>query len=284
MKAATLFDDRPCQLGEGPLWHPERHELFWTDILARKVLSRAGDKARAWQFAEMPSAIGWLDRDTLIVATDAALVRLTLASGEQEVIAPLEPDLPSNRSNDGRADPYGGFWVGTVETVQSKATGSFWRYYRGELRQLFSPIMVTNGLCFSPDGLWAYFTDTPTHVIQRVALSEKDGWPIGEPEVHIDLRSSGIYPDGAVVAADGTMWSAEWGNGRVAQYGTDGRMLDTVAVPAAQSTCPAFGGTDLTTLYCTSAAAGDSNADARAGCTFAFDGMGPGQAEHRVIL
>ncbi|MEM1360609.1 MAG: SMP-30/gluconolactonase/LRE family protein [Pseudomonadota bacterium] len=281
---AHLYDDRRCLLGEGPLWHPERQELFWVDIFGHKILSRAGETASDWRFDAMPSALGWIDADHLLVATQHALIQLSLSTGAQEPVVSLEPNLPQNRSNDGRADPYGGFWIGTLKISEDAPEGSFYRYYKGELRKLFGGIYVSNAACFSPDGLWAYFADTKTQIVQRVRLSEKDGWPVGDPEPWLDLTQDGLHPDGAVTAADGTFWIAKWGVGRVAQYDLDGRLLRTIDIPAANSTCPAFGGPDLTTLFCTSAAKSDRAPLPDAGCVFFLENMGPGQAEHRVIL
>ncbi len=71
--------------------------------------------------------------------------------------------------------------------------GAIYRYYRGELRQLYSQITISNAICFAPDGKTAYFTDTPTQQIMRVAL-DADGWPVGDPVLHIDLPARRFPP------------------------------------------------------------------------------------------
>ena len=111
---ATVYDDRPCELGEGPLWHPLRRELFWFDILGKRMLARKGDATREWRFDRHASAAGWVDETTLLIATETDLSRFDIATGRLEPIAPLEADMPATRSNDGRADPFGGFWIGTM--------------------------------------------------------------------------------------------------------------------------------------------------------------------------
>ena len=78
---ATVYDCRPCELGEGPLWHPIREQLFWFDIIGKRLLTRNGDAAQHWQFAEHVSAAGWIDRDRMLIASDSALFRFDLTTG-----------------------------------------------------------------------------------------------------------------------------------------------------------------------------------------------------------
>lgn len=274
-----IYDETPCILGEGPLWHPERNELFWFDIVG-KTLHRKG---QSWHFPGHVSAAGWIDRDTLLIASETGLHRFDLATGRSEIVVALESDKPGNRSNDGRADPWGGFWIGTMSKTEEAGAGAFYRYYKGELRQLWGGITVTNAQCFAPDGSTACFSDTARQTVMRVSL-DRDGWPKGEPEVYLDLASEGLYPDGAVIDAAGRFWNAQWGAGRVACYDPDGTLVTTVPLPATQTTCPAFGGPDLRTLFCTSAARDLTDGKAAHGQTFAVAVDATGQAEHRVIL
>lgn len=284
----TVFDNRPCELGEGPLWHPGKEQLFWFDIVGKRLLTRSGIGATEWRFDEHVSAAGWVDEETLLVASESALSRFEIGSGRREILAPLEADTPVTRSNDGRADPQGGFWIGTMGKSAAPGAGAIYRYYRGEVRKLHGDWTIPNAICFSPDGLWAYLADTPSRQILRVRVNETDGWPKGDPEVHIDLRTEQLNPDGAVVDASGVLWNAQWGASRVAAYGPDGQLRETVSFPATQISCPAFGGHDLKTLFATSAGEGlDDEARVQmplTGQTFATETTTTGQAEHRVLL
>jgi sugar lactone lactonase YvrE len=250
MTAWTVHDETPCLLGEGAFWHPERG-LFWFDILGR-MLHGPGIARR---LPDLASAAGWLDRDRLLVARRGALVRLDLATGEAETVAPLVADDPSVRPNDGRADPWGGFWIGTMGVRAEPGAGAIWRLYRGELRRLVAGVSIPNATAFSPDG-HASWTDTASQIVRRQRLAEADGWPLGEPEIFLDLRGTELHPDGAVFDAEGNLWVAFWGTGRVAAFDRQGREVHRVELPARQTTCPAFGGEDLSTLFVTSAAVG----------------------------
>ncbi len=275
----TPLNATRCELGEGAFWHPERAEFFWFDITASTLHALA----QSWTFDEMVSAAGWIDRDRMLMASETRLAVFDLRDGTLRTLCALEADTATTRSNDGRADPQGGFWIGTMSKRHQKGAGSIWRWHEGELRRLFSGISIPNAICFAPDGRSACFTDTPTRIIQRVPL-DAQGWPAGQPVPFIDLRADELNPDGAVFDAAGTLWVAQWGAGRVAAHGPDGTFLQAVTVPAPHTSCPAFGGPGLRDLYCTTAREGRQNPHALDGATFCVRGIGRGQAEHRVLL
>ncbi|MGJ8584387.1 MAG: SMP-30/gluconolactonase/LRE family protein [Marinosulfonomonas sp.] len=278
----SIFDNTQCLLGEGPLWHPGREQFFWFDIKNKSLHSNVDGKTTTQSFDEFVSAAGWVDNDTLLMASETGLYRYDIGSGERFLLAPLEADNPTTRSNDGRADPFGGFWIGTMGKEAQDNAGAIYRYYRGEVRTLFPDISISNSICFSPDRQFAYFTDTRVGKIMRQALDPDHGWPKGDPTVLIDLTTQGLHPDGSVVDAQGCIWNAQWGAARVSKYSAEGQFLSQVDLPADQTTCPAFGGPDLTDLFVTSAAEGAEGADQ--GKTFLVSGAGKGQAEHQVIL
>jgi len=277
----NVFDDRICALGEGPLWHPIRKQLFWFDILGKCLLSQTGNDPMEWQFDEHVSAAGWVDHDTLLIASETGLSRFDLTSGETTWLVGLETENETTRSNDGRADPHGGFWIGTMGKNAEAGAGAIYRFYRGQVEKLYSDISISNAICFSPDGNFAYFTDTSTQIVRRQPL-DGEGWPKGAATDFVDLGRDGLYPDGAVADAQGCLWVAQWGGGRVARHGPDGAFLSAVSFPASQVTCPAFGGADLGTLYVTSAAVGLD--EPQGGKLFSVPVAISGQAEHQVIL
>ena len=129
---------------------------------------------------------------------------------------------------------------------------------------------------------------SPHDVRITTRVDEATGWPVGEPEGFCNPKAEGWNADGSVVDAEGNLWNAQYGGSRVAVYAPDGSFKTAYSVPATQSTCPAFGGADLDHLYCTSATqnldAAAMAADPDAGKTFVIEGLGPGQAEHRVVL
>ena len=283
-----VHDSRCCQLGEGPLWHPERGQLYWFDILGKQLLSRTETGALVWQFDEHVSAAGWIDRDTLLIASETALFTFDLNDGVRvSTVCELEADNGRTRSNDGRADPWGGFWIGTMGKNHEAAAGAIYRWYRGEIRRLFADITVSNAICFSPDRTCAYFTDSRDGRIMRQELEPDAGWPTGEPGVLIDVSREPFGADGMIVDSDGCLWNARWGDHRIARYAPNGVFEMTLEFPTPQVSCPAFGGKDYRTLYATTAATGVEDPEGHAGKTYRVndDALGiAGVPEYRVNL
>ncbi|WP_420862397.1 SMP-30/gluconolactonase/LRE family protein [Algirhabdus cladophorae] len=278
-----IFDDRVCALGEGAFWHPDRSEFFWFDILNKTLHS----KAKSWAFDHMVSACGWIDRDTLLIASDRALFCFDLTKGTQTHVANLEADNPNTRSNDGRADPWGGFWISTMGLTAQPNAGSIYRFYKGELNQLFTNITIPNAICFAPDKSCAYFSDSGAKIVWRQPLDDL-GWPQGDRQVFLNFTDQDFGPDGAVTDANGTFWNAQWGAGRVAAYDPKGQFIHAVALPALHTSCPAFGGPDLTDLYVTSATQNLSDQDLantpEHGQTFVVNAVSTGLPEPRILL
>ncbi len=251
---AHAFDETPCALGEGPFWAEGR--LYWFDIIARRLHARGPGEtvARTWDFDEHFSAGAPLAGGGIMLASETGLWRFDPGTGARERIVGLEADNPVTRSNDGRADPLGGFWIGTMGKAGEPGAGAIHRYHRGELRRLLGDVSVSNAICFSPDGARGYFADSPTRTIMTWAL-DAEGWPIEPPAPFFTLDDVPGVPDGAVVDAQGALWVAIWGGGRVVRISAAGALLEEISLPAPQPTCPAFGA-DPTTLYVTSARAG----------------------------
>jgi sugar lactone lactonase YvrE len=252
MSEVQVHDERACMLGEGALWHPERSQLFWFDILAGKLLSRSADGPLEWSFGECVSAAGWVERDRLLIASETGLSLFDLSTGTRTGIVAVEADDASTRSNDGRADPFGGFWFGTMGKQAEQGRGAIYRFCKGRVKKLLDAITIPNAICFAPDGRRAYYADTTSGMVYAVKL-DREGWPAGEPEVFIDLTLEDISPDGAVTDAEGCLWNAQWGASRVACYAPDGSLKKVISLPAAHVSCPAFGGADFSTLFVTSA-------------------------------
>ena len=196
--------------------------------------------------------------------------------------------MPHTRSNDGRADPWGGFWIGTMGLSAEKEAGSIYRFYKGQLKKLHQNLTIPNSICFSPDKKFVYFADTRQEKIWRQNLDLDSGWPINEPTVFIDFRAQGLHPDGSVCDSEGFLWNAQYGASRLARYSPEGCLDRVENFPASQVTCPAFGGESYNTIFVTSACQGLNDEDLKveplAGKVFHFESDAVGLAEHKVEL
>lgn len=288
--AAEIFDDKQCSLGEGPLWHPARQSLFWFDIDDKVLYEKPEDGARQdYRFDRTVSAAGLLeDPSKLVIASEHNLFLYDLTSGDEQIIHDLEADEPETRSNDGRVDPWGGFWIGTMSYRAEVGLGSIYRFYKGELRRLFDNITVSNAICFSHDRRHAYCTDSlGDKIIWSIEL-DADGWPAAERQTYVDLGGSLFGPDGAIIDTSGNLWNAQYNAARVAVYDPKGSMIAEHSLPTSLTTCPAFGGKDFTTLFVTTAGGhltpDKTSKEPQAGMTFRIKNAGQGRPEYQVQL
>jgi sugar lactone lactonase YvrE len=283
---AELFIDSRCELGEGPFWHPLQERLFWFDILNKTLFSATagGIMVDRFTFDATVSAAAVIDTDSLAIASAEGIYRLQISSDTRELMTPLEPASTTTRSNDGRVNPSGGFWIGTMalDDPYRNAAGSLYQVRGGKVTKLLPNIHIPNATCFSPDGRTGYFTDGVTGTIMQVSIDTETGLPAGEWRefVKVGLPSE---PDGAVVDSEGFLWNAEWNGSRVVRYAPNGKIDRVVKVPVSRPTCPAFGGKDLKTMFITSArawlSADELASQPTAGGVFAIELDVPGQAE-----
>ncbi len=247
-------EDAGDVLGEGPLWHPGRAELFWCDIEGCRIrrLDPALGLGATIPWPRRPSALGWIGPDALLVADEAGLQRLDLRSLAVESLAAFPPGT-GLRSNDGRTDPWGGFWIGTMHPEAREGAGALWRWTAKEgLRRLRDGVTVPNACAFAGRDR-AFFADSPRRVIEALAL-DGEGWLAGAaPFAEVEAPA---LPDGATVDAEGFLWNAQWDAARLVRYAPDGRADRMVQLPVPRPTCPAFGGPALDRLFVTTARKG----------------------------
>jgi len=253
--------DVGATLGEGVIWDHRLGEAFWTDIQGRTFYryELSSKTLRHIDLEERLTAFGLSeDRQWLIAAFETGFAWFSAQSGEVCWIERLEEGATGRRFNDGRVGPDGRFWCGTMVEDASLAGGEEGRLYclDGEGRSVvaFSGVSISNSLCWSPDGATMYFADSPKRKIWAFEYDMKNG-VAGAKRIFAETPE-GVYPDGAVVDAEGCLWSAQWGGARVARYSPDGDLLVTVDVPISQPSCVAFGGDNLDLLFVTSAREG----------------------------
>lgn len=204
----------------------------------------------------MASQMSFLDDGRQLVASETGLHVRDPATGTLTLLQPIEQQNPVTRSNDGRVHPSGALWIGTMGKAGEPRAGAIYWYRGGTLRQLFPGITIPNAICFAADGTRAFFTDTPSGRLMTVETDPASGLPVGEPAVFYDSREEDGGADGAVVDADGLIWNARWGAGRIDVYSPTGDRIRSVEVAARQPTCPAFVGPRADRMILTTARRG----------------------------
>jgi len=250
--------DAGCLLGEGPVWDTHRQRLWFVDLKGDALLSY--DERRGGsviQFEGNPSIVLPLRaNEDLLCATRQGLERVSPTGGKRDLLARVEVDLPGNRPNDGKCDPAGRLWFGTMDDAERCVAGSLYRLDPdGRVNRILSGIGVSNGLDWSPDGAWFYYTDSLRYTIWRFAFDPASG-SLGERRVFAMLDPKDGAPDGLTVDQDGFVWSAHWDGWRVTRYDPAGAIERAIALPVPRPTSLCFGGADLSILYVTSARIG----------------------------
>jgi len=240
-------------LGECPLWDERESMLWWVDSRwpALKRFDPATGAVMMQVLPEVVGSIAFRDQGGLLAATKSGLHVLDGSGGALEPMANPEAHLPENRFNDGRCDRAGRFWAGTMCDARRDPTGSLYRFDADfACVKLRNAIIIPNGLAFSPDNRTMYFADTNRHTIWAWDYDLASGAATHE-RVFADTGAG--RPDGSCVDADGGLWNAQYGGGRLVRYAPTGKVDRVVEVPVANPTCCAFGGDDLGTLYVTTA-------------------------------
>jgi sugar lactone lactonase YvrE len=250
-------------LGEGPAWDARRERLWWVDIERGLVLeSDPSDGAtRAVRLDDRVGAAVPAGDGTLIVALRDRVVRW---DGERvQMLAEIEAGDERTRLNDGKADPSGRLWIGTMAFAERGRLASLYALERdGTLRRAVTGVDVSNGLGWSPDRATMYYVDSPTRRIDAFTV-ELDSGALRDRRTVVEIPAGEGLPDGMTVDADGDLWVALWG-GDVRRYSAGGRLLQRLELPVSQPTSVCFGGAALDQLFITSASAGlDAEARAR---------------------
>jgi sugar lactone lactonase YvrE len=243
-----------CELGEGPLWHPDEQLLYWTDILNNRIhsLDPLTGQHSVYDIGLPVGSFGFRRQGGFILAAKDALAYWHPAKGI-EVVHKFPEIQGTARFNDGKVDPQGRFWAGWMSEDRQA------RLYRldsqGNVAEMESGIEISNGLGWSPDQTRMYYTDTPTRTI-RVYDFDPEMGEISGPRPFVHVPESTGYPDGLAVDAEGCVWSAMWGGWRVVRYTPDGEVDREIRLPVERVSSCSFGGPDLDELYITTAQQG----------------------------
>lgn len=251
----TCVLDARASLGECPVWSVEERVLYWADINAPS-LNRYDPASGENRILPMPESIGCFalrERGGFVVALRNGLWFARSDGTLERKIADAPYDPAHHRFNDGRCDPRGRFYAGSMNEKRDASTAGLWRLDPDlALRPVLDNLTISNGLAFSPDGGTMYHADTPTYTIRAFDYDADAGTP-SNPRVFARFTEEGDRPDGAAVDSEGHYWTALYRAGKVLRLSPAGAVLESFAVPAMCPTMCAFGGDDLRTLYVTSA-------------------------------
>ncbi len=289
---ATCIAPTGDRCGEGVVWHAEEKAVYWTDInrfLAHR-LDAAGGGVHTWMFEEPVVALALTTRPgTMLVALGSRLLLWRPETDARREHGFVLPGWPRVRLNDGRADPLGNFWVGSMKNnvgpdgepgevgpgegtlfrIAPDGTATVWRERLG----------IANTLCWSPDRTRFYSADTLENEV-RVYDCDAGSGAIANERPFLQAGGAG-FPDGSAIDRDGWLWNCRYGGGCILRASPDGRAVERVAMPVTNITTAAFGGEALKTLYVSTA---HHPGERLSGSLFKLETDVPGLPENRFRL
>ena len=272
---ATHFLHTQAALGEGPIWDSRRNVYWWIDIVGKQLfrLDPSTKTNDQWNLNLMPGTVVVRESGGLMLATQDGFQAFDIESGRLATILDPEANQAANRFNDGKCDPAGRFWAGTmrIENHMEIATGALYSLDRNHsVVKHLDDVGVSNGIVWSQDATRMYYADSPKRTIFGFDYDLDSGHIRNRQTVFFADDEMG-FPDGMAIDRDDKLWVAFWDGWCVAQIcPNSGKVLTKIALPVAQVTACAFGGRDHSQLLITTAAVG-LDTDARASQPLAGD-------------
>lgn len=255
---AELVLDAKATLGEGSIWQPNENKLYWIDIEG-KTLHIYDPVSKEDKILPLGSRVGTvvpLQGGGAVVALQSGIQKIDTKTGRLSFITNPLPDTVNLRYNDGKCDPAGRFWVGTLALDSRRRGAVLWRLDKDKsVHLMLDSVSISNGIVWTADKKTMYYNDTPTGTVQGFDYDDKTG-AITNRRIAVKIPRGMGSPDGMTIDADGNLWVALWGGGCVGKFNPlTGELLQKVTVPAPNVSSCAFGGKNLETLYITTARA-----------------------------
>lgn len=245
-----------AELGEGALWNYKTKELYWVDINGKK-LHIYNPETKQNKTLNTPSKIGTVvpkNEAEVLVALEDGVYIMDINTGNTTIFSNMADVLINSRLNDGKCDPSGRFWVGSMQNSQQTGKANLYAIDAlGNYNQKIPNVTVSNGIVWSLDKTMMFYIDTPTSQIKAYDYDDTTG-DISNGRVVVNIATSQGFPDGMTIDAEGMLWVAMWNGNAVIRFNpTTGTVISKLEIPAHNVTSCAFGGVNLETLYITTA-------------------------------
>lgn len=253
---ATIEWKQEAILGEGPVWDEVEEQLYWVDILSGHlfVYDPKEKENTVYDVGEHVGAVALREEGGLVMAMQTGFAFFDLEEQKPGPITDPESHLPGNRFNDGKCDPSGRFWAGTMAYDLTEKAGSLYCLYPDLSVETRLPgVTISNGLAWNRKRNKLFFIDTPTGNIYSFDYKDRSG-EISNREVVRNIDSGEGYPDGMTIDEEDCLWVCLYGGGKVIRIApADGQTLFEVHLPVPRVTSCTFGGPALDELYITTA-------------------------------
>jgi L-arabinonolactonase len=242
------------QLGEGPVWDVAEKALYWIDASAPAIyrLDPKTSDLKTWKTPKQIGSMALREKGGAVLALADGFYLFDFASGNATPVGDAGLAKPGTNFNDGKTDARGRFIAGTLDAKFANPIGSIFSLDASLKCSVLEPaIGCTNGPCFSPDNRTFYCADSVSRIISAYDYDLATG-TVSNKREFAKIKGLGGVPDGATVDAEGNLWSAIAGGGKIVCYNPDGKIARTIEVPVPIVTSVMFGGDNLDVMYATS--------------------------------
>ncbi len=246
-----LISNHVSEWGEGPIWHGDR--LLYVDIETHKIiaLTPSSGEEKVWDVGQRVGTVVPRASGGLVWAGDDGFYFLNEETGVSTPIADPEPGMPDNRFNDGKCDPAGRFWAGTI-CLAKRPEGSLYCLHTDlRVEKKFGPVTNSNGIIWSGDASTMFYIDTPSKKVRAFDF-DKDTSAISNERVVWDTSADPSSPDGMTIDSEDRLWIAFCHGAKVVCYDPRSQTVEAqINFPCVETTACAFGGPELKDLYIT---------------------------------
>ncbi|MFC1960357.1 SMP-30/gluconolactonase/LRE family protein [Chloroflexota bacterium] len=252
-----LVLDAQAVLGEGPLWDEREKKLYWVDIVSQAlhIYDPAAEENKTYDVDQMVGTVVLSETGGVLLAVQNGFARYDCATEELAILVDPEADKPANRFNDGKCDPGGRFWAGTMDvTAAVPRKGGLYRLDPDmSVHTMLTEVSISNGIVWTADHKTMYFNDSIPGTVTAFDFDNETG-SISKPRIVIQVPEKMGVPDGMAIDSEGLLWIAHFFGGAVHRWNPNtGKVLETIELPATNPTACAFGGANLDELYITTA-------------------------------
>ena len=243
-------------LGEGTLWVPKLNSIFLVDIKKKKILT-FNTKTNKKKIIKVDKEIGFIShikRSIFILGLKSELRIVNLKNTQTLHSIKIEPGKPDNRINDGKTDPSGRLWFGTMDNLEKKRSGSLYcldSYLK--LHKVDSKYFTTNGPAFLDNNNF-YHTDSRKRLIYRIKINNK--FKIIKKTIFLRFNEIDGSPDGMTTDIENNLWICHYRGSRMSVYDLMGNKIHKIKIPAKNITNCTFGGSSNNELFISTARKG----------------------------
>ena len=268
-------------LGEGITYSAVNNNLYWLDINNTSKLFKLNlnsNKSEMFELPEIVTAISVKSDDELILASNNGLNLFTISSKKFERVLNIEDQLKLTRSNDGGSDAHGRFWLGTMQNNFDKdgndipINDNIGKLYKVDIDMNVSVVEedlgIPNTFVWSPNNTKFYFTDTLHGKILSYNFELESGELSNKKDFAQFERG---HPDGSTIDTDGCIWNCRWGGSCIVRFTPTGEVDQIIEMPVQNITNCIFGGSDMKTLFITTASNREENKNDLDGSLFAIN-------------